>query len=248
MKAFVIYLKNKEHSVQSSRSVLKSLMDYKIDAELFAGVSGVEAMERVEQKNKTLYPFGIKNHELTHTDILPYIIPELQDEFREKFFGKLYERQLINSDSNKMSSPGVMGCFFSHYALWKKCIELNEPIMIFEDDVKFYRTYEPVVWNDVLILALGKQTYLHDPWKTYLEKPTGYPQAITWRNFSMPGCVGYAIKPHAAKVLVKFYRNHWYPADNAINSSLCEIQMATYQMGRTTLPDEGNVSSIRVKP
>ena len=31
----------------------------------------------------------------------------------------------------------VAGCFLSHYSLWKKCVELKEPIMILEHDVEF---------------------------------------------------------------------------------------------------------------
>lgn len=32
-----------------------------------------------------------------------------------------------------------VACFFSHYDLWKKCIELDEPIMILEHDTIFLR-------------------------------------------------------------------------------------------------------------
>ena len=31
----------------------------------------------------------------------------------------------------------VAGCFMSHYKLWKKCVELKEPIIILEHDVEF---------------------------------------------------------------------------------------------------------------
>lgn len=31
-------------------------------------------------------------------------------------------------------TPGEKGCYASHYLLWEKCIELNEPILILEDD------------------------------------------------------------------------------------------------------------------
>ena len=248
MKAFVIYLSGKEHSVQSSQIVLETLVEeYGIDAELFDGVSGDKAVEIARKGNKKLYPYGIKNHELTQKETLDLICPELHDEFLSDYYSKIYKRNRVGDVAEKMSTPGVKGCFFSHYTLWQKCIGLDEPIMIFEDDVKFYRNFMPVEWDDVLILALGKRTYLYDPWKTYLEDPTGSPQALTWKKFCMPGCVGYAIKPHAAKRLVKFYSNYWYPADNAINTFLCSIQIANYQMGRTTLTEEGNVSSVRVK-
>lgn len=247
MKAFIIYLPEKEHSVESSKIVHASLTSHGIDAELFSGVSGERALEITAKGNKKLYPYGIKNQELSWNELLNFIQPELRQNFSENHFGKVYQRQGLGNDVGKMSSPGVQGCFYSHYSLWQKCVDLDEPIMIFEDDVKVYRNFSTVDWEDVLIIALGKQTYLSDPWKGYLENPVDTPKAIPWRNYSMPGCVGYAIKPHAARRLLKFYRPYWYPADNAINSSLCQIQILTHQMGRTTLPSEGNVSSIKVK-
>lgn len=33
-------------------------------------------------------------------------------------------------------NTGEIGCLLSHYALWEKCVELNEPIVIFEDDIQ----------------------------------------------------------------------------------------------------------------
>lgn len=247
MKAFVIYLSGREHSVASSEKVISSLAQYGISAELFDGIPGDRAVKMAEKAQKILYPFGIKNHELSQTELLELIKPEIRDKFATNYFGKIYHRQSVGDDAGKMSKPGVIGCFYSHYSLWEKCVELNEPIMIFEDDVKLYRNFKPIDWEDVLVLALGKQTYENDPWKTYLENPSGIPQAINWRNYSMPGCVGYAIKPHAARALIRFYRPYFIPADNAINQSLCRIQISSYQMGRTTLPSEGNQSSIKVK-
>jgi GR25 family glycosyltransferase involved in LPS biosynthesis len=247
VKAFVIYLPQHPHSVASSNVTLSTLKSYDINAELFEGTIGEAAVAQAERAGKHLYPYGIKSRELSQADIVAMIRPELQSAFLQQYYGKIYERLSVGESAGKMSSPGVVGCFYSHYGLWQKCVELDEPIMIFEDDVKFYRPFEPVDWEDVLVLALGKTTYLNEPYKDYLENPTGIPQAVRWRNHSMPGCVGYAIKPHAAKKLVKFWRPYWTPADNAINSSICQIQMATHQMGRTTLPEEGNISSIKMK-
>lgn len=247
MKAFVIYLPDREHSVESSKETLKSLLSYGIDAELYKGTDGQQGVAKAEKANKTLYPYGIKNRELAWSEVLSFIQPDLLDAFTKNHYGKIYERQVIDKNKDKQNSPGVIGCFYSHYGLWERCVAMNEPIMIFEDDVKFYRSFHPVEWQEVLILALGKTTYLNEPYKTYMEDPSGTPQALKWRNHSMPGCVGYAIKPYAAKKLVKFWRPYWTPADNAINSSICEIQISNYQMGRTTLAEEGNISSVRAK-
>jgi GR25 family glycosyltransferase involved in LPS biosynthesis len=48
-----------------------------------------------------------------------------------QFFKKMKE--------HRKTSLGIKGCFLSHYLLWEKCIELNEPIMIFEHDALLIR-------------------------------------------------------------------------------------------------------------
>ena len=248
MKAFIIYLPEREHSVQHSQVMLEQLAEYNIEAELFEGTPGDRAVKMAEKAKKTLYPYSIKNRVLDAHDIEQLIRPEMYEEFKRKHRYEIIERQLIGEkDVGKLSRPGVIGCFYSHYSLWKKCVELKEPIMIFEDDVKFYRGYHPVEFDGVLILSLGKSSFMTEPQKSYLENPTGIPVARKWQNFSMPGASGYAITPDAALALVKFYRPYWYPADNAINQFVVPVQISTHLMGRNTLPEEGNISMTKAK-
>jgi GR25 family glycosyltransferase involved in LPS biosynthesis len=248
MKAYVIYLPEQEHSVLHSAHMISTLQTYGLDAELFEGTPGDQAVQMAAKAQKTLYPYSIKNRVLNEKDIEKLIRPKLYAEFKKKHHYEIIERQLVNEkDIGKLSRPGVIGCFYSHYHLWQRCVELGEPIMIFEDDVKFYRGWHPVEFDGVLILSLGKSSYMSDPQKTYLENPTGVPIARKWRNFSMPGASGYAITPAAAQGLCKFYRSYWSPADNAINQFVCSIQISTYLMGRNTLPEEGNISMTKSK-
>lgn len=247
MKAFIIFLPSKEHSVNHALTMAETLRNYNIDAQLFEGTPGNKAVELAEKEQRTLYPYSIKSSELTDEEIQNVFGDEVLEKLQSKYFYKIIEKHLIGADADKLSMPGVIGCFYSHYKLWKKCVELNEPIMIFEDDVKFFREWRPIEWDDILVLSLGKNSFYDEPWKTYLESPTGSPQPITWRGFSMPGNSGYAIKPRAAKRLIKFYKNYFYPADNAINQHICSIQVHSYLMGRNTLPEEGNISMTRSK-
>jgi GR25 family glycosyltransferase involved in LPS biosynthesis len=248
MKAFIIYLPERPHSVAQSADMLKILRSYRIKTELFEGITGDVAVKLAQRAGKTLYPYSIKNRQLDEKDIENLIRPELYEEFKKNYQYSIVERKLIGeAHVGKLSRPGVVGCFYSHYALWQRCVELNEPIMIFEDDVKFYRNYRPVDFESVLILSLGKSSFLSEPQKTYLENPTGRPAARPWRNFSMPGASGYAITPDAALGLIKFYRPYWYPADNAINQFVCRIQIHNHLMGRNLLPEEGNVSMTKSK-
>jgi GR25 family glycosyltransferase involved in LPS biosynthesis len=40
---------------------------------------------------------------------------------------------------HRKESTGIKGCFLSHFLLWEKCLELNEPIIIFEHDALMIR-------------------------------------------------------------------------------------------------------------
>jgi GR25 family glycosyltransferase involved in LPS biosynthesis len=248
MKAFVIYLPDRPHSVAHSAYMIDTLRSYGLDASLFEGTPGDHAVKLAAKSKKTLYPYSIKNRKLTQDQVKAYIKPELQEEFFANHWVDIQQRGIIaEQDQGKLSRPGVVGCFYSHYALWTRCIDLDQPIMIFEDDVKFYRGWYPVDWEGVLILSLGKSSFLNEPYKTYLEDPSGAPQPKAWRNYSMPGASGYAITPDAALGLIKFYKPYWYPADNAINHHVCKIQIHNYIMGRNTLPEEGNISMTKSK-
>jgi len=247
MKAFVIYLPERPHSVSHAKGMIKTLKKYKLDAELYEGTPGPTALKYLQKDKRQLYPFSIKSRELSENEVKDLIRPEHWPEFKEKHSWKIYEKLTIGTDEGKMKRAGVVGCFYSHYSLWQKCIALGEPIMIFEDDVKFYRRWVPIDWEGVLILSLGKSSFYNEPYKTYLENPAGTPQPMPWRQFSMPGASGYAIKPDAALSLVKAYRDYYRPADNAINQELTKLEIHNYVMGRNTLPEEGNISMTRAK-
>lgn len=247
MKAYIIYLPERPHSVDHAEYMRNTLQGYDLDVELYEGTPGTVALRNLEKDKRQLYPYSIKSRELSVREVQSLVRPEHWNEFKEQYSWKIYEKKLVGNDKEKMKRPGVVGCFYSHYGLWRRCVELNEPIMIFEDDVKFYRGWTPVDWEGVLILSLGKSAFLNEPYKTYLENPTGAPQPMPWRQFSMPGASGYAIKPDAALALTKAYRDWYRPADNAINQELTKLEVHNYLMGRNTLDEEGNISMTKAK-
>lgn len=247
MKAFVIYLPERPHSVSHATGMIEILKSYGLEATLYEGTPGTAAMKNLEKDKRQLYPYSIKSRELSENEVKLLVRPEYWNEFKQNYAWKIYEKQRIGTDEGKMKRPGVVGCFYSHYGLWQRCVELGEPIMIFEDDVKFYRGWTPVDWEGVLILSLGKSSFLNEPYQTYLENPSGTPQPMPWRQFSMPGASGYAIKPNAALALVKAYRDWYRPADNAINQEHTKLEVHNYIMGRNTLDTEGNISMTKAK-
>ena len=46
-----------------------------------------------------------------------------------------YDDKLRERYRRKALSPAELGCYTSHYLLWKLCLDLNKPIVVMEDDV-----------------------------------------------------------------------------------------------------------------
>ncbi|MFP6162064.1 glycosyltransferase family 25 protein [Helicobacter pylori] len=72
--------------------------------------------------------------------IFDAISPKHQD--FEKFVQELYDAQsMLKSDwfhsdyCYQELLPQELGCYLSHYLLWKECVKSNQPVVILEDDV-----------------------------------------------------------------------------------------------------------------
>ena len=139
----------------------------------------------------------------------------------------------VNLQTGKILYPGVKGCFYSHYRLWKKCSELNEPIMIFEDDVLVINNYKEINFQEILILSINYDWVVSDPWKKFLEEKNTLTTAQAYTSRFMPGASGYIIKPHAASKLLEIYKDSYLPTDVAINSEICKLEIHPQLIGRS---------------
>ena len=212
MKNFIISLSKVDTSINTAINLKNQLESYGLQAELFEGTYGHDAVQMMKSEGRTLHPWGIKG-----------------------------PASRIDPNDEKLGRPGVKGCFYSHYRLWQKCVELDEPIVIWEDDIVLSRGYQPVEFDEILIVALGHQTKSAGYWHL-LENPEGEPAALKWPRSSMPGCCGYAIKPQAAKKLLEVYEKTYLPADNAISLYHVQIQIHNYIMGRALIKSDGKRS------
>jgi hypothetical protein len=94
-----------------------------------------------------------------------------------------------------MDRRGTWGCFFSHYKLWNKCIDLQEPIVILEHDAIIKDVWRP--------FNLDMLTKLHTHYKThmshkYIDVDSGSFSPSTW---------AYCLSPEHANKLVNFAKS-----------------------------------------
>lgn len=211
-KAFIIHLSNISSSLDSATIVKEELLKIGITAELFEGTYGSDADPIFQSEGRTVHPTSFKG-------------TPVDDRYVDK-----------------MNKPGVKGCFYSHYRLWKKCVELNETICIFEDDIKIHRPLIEVPFDDVLILTLGARK--SDRYESYLYSPTGVPAAVYYHNVSMPGTTGYMITPTGAGKLLSAYEKTFLASDNAMNKMVVNLQIHNYLIGAATLDKKSLTRSI----
>ena len=113
-----------------------------------------------------------------------------------------------------------MGCFASHYLLWEKCVELDEPIMILEDDVEFCAPVLPLRFKE--IVHLGKP---YSQWNAEIMVTMSDKYQEVYNPFNhLLGTYAYGITPVAARKLIDTaHKIVIRPADLFINSRTYDI-------------------------
>jgi GR25 family glycosyltransferase involved in LPS biosynthesis len=142
------------------------------------------------------------------------------------------------------NSPGRRGCFLSHFELWKKCVELNEPILILEHDGLIIRDLPNNVldtFSDILNLDPYRSDIGYD---AKVKKSIDIQVSITHPVFKKTslcgeciiGAYGYIIKPSGATKLIDHAINVGIlPTDKYIGTDIVDI--------KTT-----NVPAVRLHP
>ena len=99
-----------------------------------------------------------------------------------------------------------MSAFFSHYSLWKKCVELNHEITVFEHDAVVVDRIPDFI-NYRGCINLGKPSY--GKFKT--PKKMGV-NTLTSKAY-FPGAHAYRITVSGAKALIKHAKENAEPTD-----------------------------------
>ena len=164
MKAFIIYLKEVQSTIDSALECKRTAREYGLDAWLMEGFTPSRADQFIKEQNLKPYFPGPKLFQI------------------------------------KWQKGGVRGCMISHYHVWKKCIELNEPIVVLEHDSRVVSETYRANFEDVLHLDAHR-----------FEKDPDAGKSVVVEDFvnirkgenQLMGTYGYVIKPHAAERLIK---------------------------------------------
>lgn len=152
------------------------------------------------QEMKLLFPRaerleGVEGALLKAPDILPFTASR---DWRDPYW-------------NRRLTKGEIGCVLSHYKLWRKCVELNEPILILEDDVNILDDkWEEKVeeYLDYDLLYLGRR-YVQGVKKS-IDSSIETPGFSYWLS-------SYIVSPAFAAELINYCDNNpLIPADEIV--------------------------------
>lgn len=103
-----------------------------------------------------------------------------------------------------------ISAFLSHYSLWKKCIELDEEVIIFEHDAVLTAPLPAAPYE--FVCNFGKPSY-----GQYNTPPTLGLNPLTSKKY-FPGAHAYGVKPEGAKQLVYEATSSAKPTDIYLHS------------------------------
>ena len=113
-----------------------------------------------------------------------------------------------------MNKLGTWGCFFSHWNLWNKCVELNEPIIILEHDAIIETSWKNINASDAL-LKLHENYFYPDP-NNWYDPNSGTGSSSTH---------AYYLTPDNAKRLIHFSKTiGGFATDRMIGNKVVNLQ------------------------
>lgn len=115
--------------------------------------------------------------------------------YRERFYSSqlrmlCYARPLSNSQ---------IGCFASHYELWKKCIELDQPILVLEDDIELASNFDALI--QFAAQKIERYRYIR-LWGVFERPSSQVEDGIKLYHRGPSGTQGYMLSPAAAQKFI----------------------------------------------
>lgn len=128
----------------------------------------------------------------------------------EQSWAEIGVNPLLNKPT--MNRKGTWGCFFSHWMLWNKCVELNEPIIVLEHDAVIMEEWNPIEIDDYMVK-------LH---RYYKQKNPKYDDdSGLWS----PSTHAYCILPAHATQLINFARSvGGYETDRMMGDKVLKVK------------------------
>jgi len=163
----------------------------------------------------------------------------------KKLFKELKLPTISENTYEKNRRAGVIGCFLSHFMLWKKCVESSRPFLILEHDGIIIKNINSTILDEFSdILTLDRHNPYLEDYEYLLRKESKKSlQVVEFYNKKskaakipshfageyLNGAYAYIIKPNAATKLINYvYRDPKklgpLPADRQMGKEVVDLK------------------------
>ena len=162
----------------------------------------------------------IEKFEAITEDTAEKLMRELRIQWNYPWKGEEYDIKAgVKKTAYQTANPlRRVGCFLSHYLLWKRCAEQNEPLIVLEHDAIFIKPFDetPFTKAECEIISLNDPRGATRRAQDFHEKLQKNPQIIqrvpTVDDLmvpqGLPGNNAYIIKPSGAKKMLKLVKEY----------------------------------------
>ena len=131
----------------------------------------------------------------------------------ERYFEHCDEEEWLLNTGHPMSL-GEVGCFASHRSMWQKCIELDEPLMIMEDDFQLLPGFAGAVGKVAENISDCGFIRLQTETRARKQRVAVLGDYTLWRYTKVPhSCMCNSMTPEVARNLVEQTRAIYEPVD-----------------------------------
>ena len=125
---------------------------------------------------------------------------------------------------NTPLTKGEVGCFLSHWEIWKKCVEMNEPVMVLEDDARITDRFS----MEEIEQYLQTYSFLYLGWK---EMKTSVPiDGVVVEPVYPYWTLAYVITPESAEILMnENIATSIIPVDEYLPTMMDKLNVAGYE-------------------
>lgn len=136
-----------------------------------------------------------------------------------------------------------IACFYSHYSLWEKCVELNEAIFILEDDLDF----SPYLGSGAEDITQSPYEYVRFCWRTF-RRMLLVNDKFAFAHPLILGAGGYYISPSGARKLIANANEVYIALDYYLSSSFIHGVVEMVYMRPLVILNELDANSTIGKP
>ena len=143
---------------------------------------------------------------------------------------------------NKKLFNTKKSCFLNHVRLWTKCVDMDVPLAVVEQDSYCVSDWDELNFDELLLMNIKSaynQPVFNHMWKNkkkptyqvglhnYQDMPLVYHMENKFKGYCMmPGTAAYAVTPKGAKRLLQNLSTGWEQSDYYINNFNVRIQYA----------------------